>query len=125
MHIQDRADIELLIDTFYEKVKADELIGFIFNEVAQVDWPRHLPLMYDFWESLLLHRPVYRGQLIPVHMALDKKVPLQQAHFSRWKKLFFESLDELFIGAEVAEAKRRVELIEPLMLFKIEQDRTV
>lgn len=121
--IQDRKDIELLINSFYEKARADELIGFIFNEVAQVDWPQHLPVMYDFWESLLLHNPVYRGQVIPVHLALDKKVPLQKAHFTRWKMLFFKTLDELFVGEEVAEAKRRVELMEPLMLFKIEQSR--
>ena len=48
------ADIKLLIDTFYAKVQADEVLGHVFNDVARVDWPQHLPTMYAFWEFLLL-----------------------------------------------------------------------
>ncbi len=121
--IETRLDIELLVNTFYDKVREDESIGFIFNEVAEVDWPKHLPVMYNFWESVLLSNPVYRGAPIPKHIALDKKVALHPAHFTRWKQLFFSTLDELFEGEKVAEARRRVNLMEPLMLHKIEQSR--
>ena len=55
--ISTPADIRLLIDTFYVKVQADDVIGFIFNDIAQVDWPKHLPVMYAFWEFLLLGTP--------------------------------------------------------------------
>ncbi len=121
--ISDREDIKLLIDTFYNQVRADELIGYIFNDISHIDWPKHLPVMYDFWEAMLLHNPVYRGQVIPAHIALDKKTPLNQAHFTRWRELFFSTLDDLFEGEVVEDAKRRVNLMEPLMLFKIEQSR--
>lgn len=47
--IENRNDVQLLIDSFYEKVKADKVIGYIFNDIAKVDWGKHLPVMYDFW----------------------------------------------------------------------------
>jgi hemoglobin len=50
-------DIRTLIDAFYEKVQSDDLIGYIFNDVANVDWSHHLPVMYAFWEFLLLGTP--------------------------------------------------------------------
>ena len=49
--IASRQDIEKVVEAFYTKVKADELIGSIFSEV---DWPHHLPVMYNFWSSILL-----------------------------------------------------------------------
>lgn len=49
-----REDIELLVNTFYDKIKKDDTIGYFFTEIANVDWPTHLPKMYDFWESILL-----------------------------------------------------------------------
>jgi hemoglobin len=53
--IADRKDIEQLINSFYDKVRADELIGYIFNDVANVDWPHHMPVMYDFWEGIIFY----------------------------------------------------------------------
>ena len=46
--IRNRKDIELLVDTFYDKIKTDAVIGFLFTEIAQVNWETHLPRMYDF-----------------------------------------------------------------------------
>ena len=46
--ITNRKDIEQLINAFYDKVKKDAVIGFIFNDVAKVNWEVHLPVMYDF-----------------------------------------------------------------------------
>lgn len=102
------ADIRLLIDTFYEKVKADEVIGFIFNEIAQVNWAHHLPVMYAFWEFLLLGTPdAYRGNPIQKHLDLHQKFPLKIEHFDRWVSLFQGSVDELFEGPTAESAKFR------------------
>jgi hemoglobin len=54
--IIDRTDIENLVNRFYDKVKKDDLIGFIFNDVAKLDWEKHLPTMYDFWEGIIFFR---------------------------------------------------------------------
>src|SRR5688500_15358355 len=92
--IKTREDIVLLVDTFYSKVKDDELIGPIFTDVAQIDWQHHLPKMYDFWTTQLIGPPSYEGRPFPPHM----KLSLEREHFQRWLKLFSATVDELFIG---------------------------
>lgn len=106
--ISTPADIKALIDTFYGKVQADEVLGYIFNEVAQVDWPHHLPVMYAFWEFLLLDTPdAYRGNPIQKHLDLHRKHPLKAEHFDRWLQLFQSTVDELFEGPGANNAKFR------------------
>jgi hemoglobin len=52
--ISCRADIEKLIILFYEKVKKDSTIGFIFTDVIPINWEHHIPVIVDFWETILL-----------------------------------------------------------------------
>jgi hemoglobin len=96
-------DIRTLVDAFYRRVTADELLAPIFNDVAQVDWAHHLPVMYRFWESMLLGSGTYQGAPFPKHAVL----PVQKAHFSRWLALFVETVDTLFSGPTADEAKGR------------------
>lgn len=117
--IESREDIEFLIDAFYTKVKKDDVIGYIFTDVVNLSWDKHLPIMYDFWESVLLNANKYRGNPMHTHLELNKKEPLTKEHFTRWKKLFFETLDEHFEGEKVALAKHRVEAMEAIMLLKM------
>ena len=42
-------DIKQLVDTFYRRVREDELLGPVFEEKIQENWPRHLDIMYRFW----------------------------------------------------------------------------
>ena len=121
--IQNRKDIELLVDEFYKKVRTDDVIGHIFNEVADINWEKHMPVMYNFWESALLDIMTYKGNAMTPHIALSKKTAINQEHFTRWKKLFFETLDEYCVGDKVDEAKKRAEAMGALMLYKIEQSQ--
>jgi len=109
--ISTSADIRTLIDSFYEKVKADEVIGYIFNDIAKVDWPHHLPRMYAFWEFLLLGKDTYQGNPMEVHQKLNRIVPLTEEHFDRWLKLFHDTVDEHFQGLVAQDAKTRSSLI--------------
>ena len=109
--ISTSADIRTLIDSFYEKVKADEVIGYIFNDIAKVDWPHHLPRMYAFWEFLLLGKDTYQGNPMEVHQKLNRMVPLKEEHFDRWLKLFHDTVDEHFQGLVAQDAKTRSSLI--------------
>jgi hemoglobin len=102
-----RRDIEQLIDRFYERVRADDVIGFLFNDVARVDWPKHLPVMYDFWDFLLLGGDTYRGNPIQRHFDLHALHPLSAEHFDRWIELFTGTVDELFEGPKAEDAKFR------------------
>lgn len=108
MDISSPADIKTLIDAFYAKVQADDVLGHIFNEVAQVDWPHHLPIMYAFWEFLLLgNADAYRGNPIQKHIDLHQKHPLKAEHFDRWLSLFQATVDEHFSGPVADDAKLR------------------
>ena len=121
--IQHPEDIKFLVDEFYKKVITDDQIAFIFNDIANLSWDEHMPVMYSFWESVLLGNMNYRGNVMSAHIQLDKLVPLTKDHFERWKTLFFETLDAHFEGEKVAEAKQRVETMMQLMLFKIGQSQ--
>ena len=59
--ITTREDIELLVNSFYDKVKKDEIIGFFFNDIAKTNWQTHLPKMYNFWQALLFADIKFEG----------------------------------------------------------------
>jgi hemoglobin len=99
--IASEEDVKTLVDSFYQKVNADPLLSPIFNDLAHVEWERHLPTMYRFWSSLLLRTNTYQGQPWPKHAVL----PVNTTHFSRWLELFKETIDQHFAGPKSVEAK--------------------
>ena len=119
--LQTRSDIERLINAFYDKVKADPGIGYIFNDIARVNWPHHLPIMYDFWESVLFSNAVYKGNPMQVHFELNRKVALSHEHFETWLSLFDSSVDELFSGSNADLLKQKARSIAWLMEYKLQQ----
>ncbi len=118
-------DIKTLVDQFYLKVKQDRTIGYIFTEVAQLDFEKHMPTMYRFWETTLLGKLTYQGNPMAVHMQLDKKVNLTPTHFDTWLGLWVATVDELFEGEKAEEAKTRASHIRHLMQYKVEHHRSM
>ncbi|MBV7531646.1 group III truncated hemoglobin [Chitinophaga sp. sic0106] len=116
--IKTRADIELMVRSFYDKATKDDLIGYIFNDVMKVDWPKHLPVMYDFWDSLLLEG-AYRGNAMQPHFAINKLVPLETPLFQRWLQIFESTVKELFAGETADLAITRARSISEIMNFKM------
>ena len=47
-NITHQEDIVLLVNSFYNTVNVDTAIGHIFNDVVNMNWKHHLPVMYDF-----------------------------------------------------------------------------
>lgn len=117
--IENRADVELLVNRFYEKVREDQLLNPIFSDVAKIDWTHHLPRMYDFWSGILIGEFDYKGNPMVKHMDLDKLHRLEIHHFNRWLALWAQTLDELFEGQQANEALLRAEAIAATMQFKI------
>ena len=117
--IANQQDIRLLIDSFYEKVRKDPVISYLFEEVAHVDWERHLPVMYSFWENVIFMTGDYSGNPMTVHMQLHRQSPLTKAHFDRWYHLFKETVDELFEGEQAEKARQRALSIATVMQIKI------
>lgn len=119
--IEVRKDIELLVNSFYDKVKADKIIGFIFNDIVKVDWEHHLPIMYDFWENTLFYTGGYNGNPMQIHQRLNQVVPLTAEHFKKWLQLFTTNVDEIFEGEKAELAKQRAMSISTIMQLKIIQ----
>ena len=117
--IETRTDIEKLIILFYGKVMTNPVIGFIFTDVIKIDLAQHIPIIVDFWETILLDNPVYKKNAMEVHYDLNKKTPLQKEHFSEWLLLFCTTVDKLFVGKIATLAKTRAKSIASIMEFKM------
>ena len=104
-----------MVDAFYDKVRLDDLIGPIFNEVIQNNWKTHLEKMYTFWQTILLEDYTYSGRPFPPHANL----PVNQLHFDRWKKLFTEIVQLNFEGQKADEAIWRADKMATMFLSKI------
>lgn len=121
--IANKADIELLVGAFYNKVKTDDVIGFIFNDIVKVNWEKHLPVMVNFWENALFYTGTYAGNPMQYHQHLHlSTMPLTLAHFERWNKLFVQQVDELFEGERATLIKQRAISISTVMQIKILHD---
>ncbi len=106
--IESREDVSLLVNTFYSKVRKDELLGSIFNRII-TDWPTHLELLTDFWETNLFFKRKYFGNPMHTHIEVDKKVhgTINELHFGTWINMWHETIDELFEGETANIAKNR------------------
>lgn len=116
-------DVTLLVNEFYTKVKVDELLGPIFNNVENFSWDHHIPVMISFWESVLLGAGSYRGNAMGVHLELDRKQSLSAVLFERWLKLFYETLDDYFEGSQKEIAKKRASSMAGLIQYKIQESK--
>jgi len=116
--ISNREDLLSLITLFYEKLLADNSISYIFTDVAKIDLPHHLPVLVDFWDSVLFQSDTYHKNAMQPHMALHRQSPLQKHHFETWLRYFKESVDELFEGETAFLAKERATSIATVMQIK-------
>ncbi|MCK5814354.1 MAG: group III truncated hemoglobin [Flavobacteriaceae bacterium] len=105
--ITTRQDIELLVNTFYDNMQNNKELDVLFNDVAKINWETHLPKMYDFWESILLHNPLYKGNPMRVHIQLDQMQKLKKEDFEMWMEIFHATVDSLFEGAVAEQSKTR------------------
>lgn len=121
--IETRRDIERLVNIFYEKIAADQLLGYIFNDVAKVHWEKHLPVMYDFWENIILFTGTYQGNPMNLHRHLHHITPLNESHFQQWNELFVTTVNELFEGKNAALAKQKAISISNIIKDKLTQSR--
>lgn len=117
--INTRADIEMLVNAFYERVKVDELIGPYFTVIMKVDWELHLPRMYAFWENVLFHTGSYSGNPMVRHQELHSNNPIGEDLFKRWSLLFNKTVTDLFAGENATLIKQRASSIGMIMLHKI------
>ncbi len=121
--IETRRDIENLLLSFYKKAFDDEIIGFIFKDVAKLDLTHHLPIIADFWEMILFgcgnFQEKYHRSPVQKHLELNEKEPLRENHFTRWLTLFYTTIDENFSGEKADLAKYRANAIANTMFMMV------
>lgn len=103
--IVGRAEIETLVNAFYERVRADDTLGFIFDKVAQTNWTMHLPKMYAFWETVLFRTGGFTGNPLAAHAKLVPLTDMGRDKFDRWLQLFRGTVDDLFAGERADHIK--------------------
>ncbi|HQZ28502.1 MAG: group III truncated hemoglobin [Verrucomicrobiales bacterium] len=100
-----RTEIEQLVNAFYGRVRSDDLLGFIFDEVAEIDWDSHLPKMYAFWETVIFRSGGYNGNPLAAHAKLAPLTAMGRPQFDRWLELFCATVDDLFAGEHADHIK--------------------
>ena len=106
--IQNRKDVTQLVNTFYLKIRKDDLLGPIFNShIPEEKWPEHLSKLTDFWETNLFGIPKFKGNPSAKHINVDVNLnhTVDQTHFGKWLQLWFETINELFEGVLATKAK--------------------
>lgn len=124
--ISSRKEVSHLVETFYQKVRKDPVLGPIFNAII-TDWDAHLETLTDFWESQLFLKRKYIGDPIKAHQKTDDliKNTITIEHFGIWLNLWFATIDELFSGETAWIAKNRARKMSTMLFIKIFERRSV
>jgi hemoglobin len=115
--IETKEDIEHIMRVFYSKMLQDDVVGYIFTDVAKINLETHLPHITNFWNNALFHVGGYKNNVIQIHKDLHAKEPLTEQHFERWLHLLSTTIDELHQG-ELCE-KMKVVAKQIAIMIKI------
>ena len=110
------AEISVLIDTFYARVRQDSLIGPVFNDAIH-DWPHHLEKLQAFWSSVMLGTGRYKGRPMPAHVQHGDRI--SRASFDRWLALWRSTTADLFEDGPAAAFAEKAERIGESLLMGI------
>lgn len=117
----DEAGLEMLVSTFYARVREDGALGPIFNDAID-DWPAHLEKLAAFWSSVMLTTGRYKGNPVAAH--LKHRDQLTPALFERWLALWTQTTDALMRPADAAalqaKAARIAESLKLALFFKLD-----
>ena len=122
--IENRADVNFLVNHFYDKIRADQEIGFYFNEMIS-DWDAHLEKLTDFWETNLFGVRKYKGNPHAVHNEVDahfdEKITANE--FGIWLNHWFQTIDEYFEGENADTLKRRARKMSTFLYMSMFKHR--
>ena len=93
-----RTDIEDLLRRFYGRVLVDDLLAGPFAEIRESGLESHLPIMCDFWETVLFGARLYQGSALRVHRSVHTRRRLEARHFLRWLTLWSTTVGQMFQG---------------------------
>ena len=91
--IENRKDIEDLLYAFYRKVFTDQLIGHFFTIIVPLDLEKHVPVITNFWESIIFNTQNYRKNVMEIHHDINRQSSIKKVHLDRWVELFSQTID--------------------------------
>ncbi|KZS84812.1 MULTISPECIES: group III truncated hemoglobin [Mycobacterium] len=103
--VRDRTDIEALLRRFYGRVMIDDVLAAPFDDLRSKGLDMHIPVMADFWETVLFRAGLYRGSALHAHRSVHQRTPLSSRHFVRWLTVWNHTVDEMFRGPVAEHAK--------------------
>jgi hemoglobin len=115
--------IDAFIDRFYARVLQDDVLAPLFLEVARIDLATHLPRIKAYWRKMLLGHAGYRRHMMQKHRNLDRRMPLEGAHYERWLSLFEAALTESGSGPCAERARTLARRIAGNMRRNLETGR--
>jgi hemoglobin len=117
--IRCRTDIAELLTDFYGRAFHDDLLRPVFVDVAEMDLGAHLPVICDFWHTVLFHSGAYRRNALRPHLRLHAAARLEPAHFERWLRLWCDTIDDRHVGPNADLAKLQATRIAHSMCRRI------
>ncbi|MDN3667030.1 group III truncated hemoglobin [Algibacter miyuki] len=122
--LKTRNDVYLLVSSFYDKVRADLILGPFFNDVIK-DWDAHIDRLTTFWEASLFLKTKYKGNPLETHIKVDadNNNSITEKHFGLWLNLWLQTIDEHFVGDYAENAKRRARKMGSFLYLKIFEAR--
>ena len=117
--LQNREDLLMLLKAFYEKAFEDEKIGFFFTQVVPLNLETHIPVIADFWDSVVFGTRGYSRNVMEVHQHISSLSQIRKEHLDRWVELWVKAQTHRTQGANRLEAIEKIhELVEKALLKK-------
>lgn len=121
--LADRAAVEALLRRFYGRALVDEVLDGPFTELRRQGLDSHIPVMADFWETVLFRTGRYRGSAFDVHRTIHQAHPLTAERFERWLTLWNATVDEMHRGPVADQAKLHAGRIARAMHRRLHANR--
>jgi hemoglobin len=103
--LASRADVVALLRRFYGQVLVDEILAEPFAQIRINGLESHLPVMCDFWETVLFRAGLYQGSAVRAHQPVHDRHGFTADHFLRWLHLWNLTIDQMYQGAIADHAK--------------------
>jgi hemoglobin len=103
--LHTREDVQALLRRFYGRAFDDELLAERFADLCARGLEEHLPVMCDFWETVLFRAGLYHRNALVAHRRVHHQTPLTAAHFARWLTLWKSTVDQMYQGPVAEHAK--------------------
>lgn len=120
-----RSRVHDAVVDFYREVVFDDLLGPVFEDVAEVDWSAHIPRLISYWCQVLLGEPGYAGFVLEPHRRVHDLSAFSPELFDRWTVLWRRCVDAGWSGPMAERAKEHADRIARVLARRLLDDEWV